>query len=81
MIPANTGGRKCTKESVFASRELWQETYSLKMGRRVRRLLDVCRAATRGACLACEAVASKAKNRADSPLCRALGREEAQVLT
>ena len=33
--------------------------------------------ATRGACLACEAVVSKAKDRADSPLCRALGREEA----
>src|SRR5260370_17972808 len=32
--------------------------------------------ASRGACLACEAVVSKAKDRADSPFCRALGREE-----
>jgi hypothetical protein len=46
-----------------------------------RRLPGVRRAATSGACLACEAVVSKAKDRADSPLCRALGREEAQVLT
>jgi hypothetical protein len=37
--------------------------------------------ASRGACLACEAVVSKANDRADSPLCRALGREEALVLT
>jgi hypothetical protein len=37
--------------------------------------------ASRGACLACEAVVRKAKDRADSPLCRALGREEEQVLT
>jgi hypothetical protein len=36
--------------------------------------------ASPGACLACEAVVSKAKDRADSPLCRALGRDEAQVL-
>jgi hypothetical protein len=35
--------------------------------------------ASRGACLACEAVVSKAKDRADLSLCRALGREEAQV--
>ena len=35
----------------------------------------------RGAGLACEAVVSKAKDRADSPLCRALGREVALVLT
>jgi hypothetical protein len=37
--------------------------------------------ASRGACLACEAVVSKAKDRANSPLRRALWREEAQVLT
>ncbi len=37
--------------------------------------------ASRGACLAGEAVVSKAQDRADSPLCRALGREEAQVPT
>jgi hypothetical protein len=36
---------------------------------------------SRGACLACEAVVSKAKNRADSPLCRALEHEEPEVLT
>ncbi len=36
---------------------------------------------SRGACLACEAVVSKAKDRADSPLCRALEREVVQVLT
>jgi hypothetical protein len=39
------------------------------------------RAAARGACLACEAAVSRAKDRADSPFCRALEREEAQVLT
>jgi hypothetical protein len=32
-------------------------------------------------CLACEAVVSKADDRADSRSCRALGREEAQILT
>ena len=36
---------------------------------------------SRGACLACEAVVSKAKDRADSRLFSALGREEAEVLT
>jgi hypothetical protein len=38
-------------------------------------------AAAGGACLACEAVVSKAKDWADSLLCHALGREETQVLT
>jgi hypothetical protein len=36
---------------------------------------------SRGARLACEAVVSKAKDRADPPLCRALGGEKALVLT
>jgi hypothetical protein len=46
-----------------------------------RQLPDVRRDGPRGARLACEAVVSKAKDRADSPLCRALGRDEIQVLT
>jgi len=48
------------------------------------RLPDVRKGATRGARLPAagrdEAVISKAKERADSRSCRALGREEAQVL-
>jgi hypothetical protein len=36
---------------------------------------------SRGACLACEAVVSQAKDRAGSPLCHALPRDEAEVLT